>query len=220
MENASKALLMAGGVLLAIIILSLVIYMANSASILAEAQETKALVEQTNAFNKEYEAYNKRRLYGTDIITVVNKAINHNETIGVETTNPYYINITITIKESFSTTGTKTDNTKPTNNTKDMSKSEIETITGKTVTDTLTAGTYELGYWKKDELTMNKGILEFFSGDKNDLTKSSNDKKITYYIYSALTNFKRAIFTCNGIQYNEETGRVQSLGFEQINPLG
>ena len=34
-------------------------------------------------------------MYGTDIITVVNKAIDHNKTISAQVTDPYYINIVI-----------------------------------------------------------------------------------------------------------------------------
>lgn len=78
MENASKALLMAGGVLIAILILSLLVYMATTTSRLAEAQDEKTLAQQTAAFNSEYEAYNKTRMYGTDIITVVKKADDYN----------------------------------------------------------------------------------------------------------------------------------------------
>lgn len=79
MENASKALLIAAGILLALIILSLLIYMTNTTSRMAKAQDEKTEAEQLAAFNREYEAYNKTKMYGTDVITVYNKAKNNNE---------------------------------------------------------------------------------------------------------------------------------------------
>ena len=43
------------------------------------------LVAKTEAqkFNSEYEFYNKESIFGTDITTVINKAVNHNEKIGL-----------------------------------------------------------------------------------------------------------------------------------------
>ncbi len=74
MENASKALLIAGGVFLAMLILSTMIYMSNSITSIGEAQNNRKAAEQLAAFNAEYEAYNKQLMYGTDIVTVINKA--------------------------------------------------------------------------------------------------------------------------------------------------
>lgn len=74
MENASKAVLMAGGTLLAIMILSLIIYVSTSISGFAEEQDKRTLAKQIEEFNKGYLAYNKTILYGADILTVYNKA--------------------------------------------------------------------------------------------------------------------------------------------------
>ncbi len=78
MENASKALLIAGGVLIAIIIISMFIMMYNRMASIQKAQEEQTKMEQLAAFNAEYEAYNKKVMYGTDVITVINKAIENN----------------------------------------------------------------------------------------------------------------------------------------------
>ena len=78
MENASKALMIAGGILLAILTLSLVVYMMTAVTSMADAQDAEALARQKTEFNKGYEAYNKRMMYGTDVITVMNKAVDNN----------------------------------------------------------------------------------------------------------------------------------------------
>lgn len=79
MENASKALLIAGGILLALMTLSLIVYVSTSTTRMAEAQDAKKASEELAAFNASYEAYNKRLMYGTDVISVWNKANNYNE---------------------------------------------------------------------------------------------------------------------------------------------
>lgn len=78
MENASKALLMAGGILIAVLTIALVIQVFSSISHNYKAQDDIEAVEQITAFNKEYESYNRKLLRGTDIISVCNKAISNN----------------------------------------------------------------------------------------------------------------------------------------------
>ena len=64
MENAAKALLIAGGVLI---------------SNITSRQEQITKENQLNAFNAEYEAFNKPLMYGVDVITLANK-VNQNNT--------------------------------------------------------------------------------------------------------------------------------------------
>lgn len=99
MENASKALLMAGGILLAILILSAFVFMFSSAKNFSASQEAKTLEEQIRAFNSEYEAYNKTVMYGTDVITVINKSIDYNQRKGE---SGFVINIKLNLDEAYS----------------------------------------------------------------------------------------------------------------------
>jgi len=86
MENAAKALLIAAGIMFAMMIISLIAYMSSSITEMGEAQESKRAAEQLAAFNAEYEAYNKQLMYGTDIVTVINKAQEDGITIVVNET--------------------------------------------------------------------------------------------------------------------------------------
>lgn len=79
MENASKALLIAGGVLLAILIISLLILTVNRISSFNTAREETVRTEQILKFNEQYEAFNKYNLLGTEIITAFNKVIDNNK---------------------------------------------------------------------------------------------------------------------------------------------
>ncbi len=99
MENASKALLMAGGILLAVLILSVFIYVGVTMSNVASQQEESKLLEQVTEFNRAYEAYNRSRLYGADVLSVVNRAIDNNQKYSEDETD-YIITITVTIGDS------------------------------------------------------------------------------------------------------------------------
>jgi len=84
MENASKALLIAAGMFLALLILSMLIYMSNSINGIAKTQNEKKAAEQLTEFNAKYEAYNKMLMYGTDVVTIINKAKEDGITIALD----------------------------------------------------------------------------------------------------------------------------------------
>lgn len=79
MENASKALLMAGGILIAILVIGVALYMFDSSSFLFQSSEDTELAKQIEAFNREYEAYNRKLMRGTDIVSIINKVNSNNK---------------------------------------------------------------------------------------------------------------------------------------------
>ena len=230
MENASKALIIAGGILLAIMILALLVYMGTAMTDMAESQDRKLAAQQLEEFNKSYLVYNKTRMYGTDVITVVNKAINHNKNIGASETDPYYINVKIKTTDDFKTTGKVINyylSPDDENYENDLSVDKIKEkmgITEITVALGENSEGYELGKWKDGDLNMDKGIIGFFEQHKVDATKEEKDENgnvlSIYYIYSALTNFKRAIFTCEAMEDTEidgkRDGRIDTIVFRQV----
>lgn len=89
MENAAQALLIAGGILLAILTLSLLVYTFGNASTIFNAQDKENETARLAKWNAEWEAYNKQLLYGTEVLTVVNKAEQNN--------SEYEYKVTVTI---------------------------------------------------------------------------------------------------------------------------
>ncbi len=84
MENASKAIIIAGGVLISIIAISIFYFIFANIGIMAEGTETEYEQQELVAFNTGFEAYNKKLMYGIDIISVLNQAIDNNTKYGVE----------------------------------------------------------------------------------------------------------------------------------------
>ena len=208
MENASKALLMAGGTLIAILIMSLIVYVFTTSTRMAEAQDEKISKQQTAEFNKQYEAYDKSRMYGTDIISVVNKAIDYNRRLDVED-EEYRINIVLDLKQDFDrTTQTITQ------------KADGSIDYGRVIVKaegTLKVGTYQL-FERAGTTKMNTTILNFFRQSSTDIREDEKDgtKIITTYEYSAISSFKSSIFQCTNIEYSKITGRVSSMTFSQV----
>ena len=93
MENASKALLIAGGILIALIIIAMFIMMFNKITNLTNEHEEQIKIEQLAAFNAQFEAYNKKAMYGTDVISLINKVAENNKTYPGKT--DYQIVITL-----------------------------------------------------------------------------------------------------------------------------
>ena len=239
MENAAKALLIAGGILIAIMILTVLVYAITTKNRIEKAEYEKVQLEKIAKFNSEFEAYNKNRLYGIDVISVINKAIAHNKKMqATKTEDKYFINVVFVTNgdQIFTNSVVKIDN---------ISKDE-DTITnpadlpaewqGIVVlgdgTD-LPVGENNLGTFTQNgkEFVTNLNFKKAFDGSMQDLTLTTDYGKTTYKLYSALTNFKKAIFCCtggnldsNGDILNEESsgvtygnnGTIKQIRFVQV----
>ncbi|MBR3254790.1 MAG: hypothetical protein IKF97_00970 [Clostridia bacterium] len=94
MENASKALLMAAGVLIGIVLLTMFVYLFLSYSETNQSLQTQIELGQIQSFNNKYLAYDRlENLTAYDINTVVNMANDNNDYYGVteKTDTNYYI---------------------------------------------------------------------------------------------------------------------------------
>ena len=78
MENATKALLIAAGVLFAVVIVSVVWIAYGNISGYYGAKQNNLSQEQLAAFNNEYATYD-RDLTGFELVSLINKAIDFNE---------------------------------------------------------------------------------------------------------------------------------------------
>ena len=98
MENASKALLMAAGVLIGILILSLIVYLfANFGMASAEVHKQKDM-NDINRFNTQFTSYEGKECKIQDVISAANLAIDNNKNYSLDAAdgNNYYITVNIT----------------------------------------------------------------------------------------------------------------------------
>jgi len=92
MENASKALMMAGAILITIMIFGMAMYFYAQYSEFPEKQGEAIKLAQIAKFNQEYESYYKEKMYGTDVVTIMNKVISNNKKYADPITGKYEIN--------------------------------------------------------------------------------------------------------------------------------
>ena len=78
MENASQALLIAGGVLIALLIIGLLIWMFTNLSGFQQQEGVQVTSSQIAKFNNEYGSYAKDDLRGSDLYTLLNKVADYN----------------------------------------------------------------------------------------------------------------------------------------------
>lgn len=81
MENATKALLMAAGILITIVVLSLAIFVYGRVSDYYQTKQRNISQEQIAAFNNEYTVYNRDDVTGFETVSLINKAIDFNQNL-------------------------------------------------------------------------------------------------------------------------------------------
>ena len=101
MENASKALLMAGGILIALLVIGALVLMFNQVGSYEKAQDSSKKNSQLAEFNLEFERYlDDKGITGADVISLINKVIDYNNKAkngGVTNSVDYNIKLSITI---------------------------------------------------------------------------------------------------------------------------
>lgn len=87
MENASKALIIAGSILIALMIIGAVILMFNSLSNYQNMNDKDVKETQIVKFNNQYETYNRDNVRGSDLYSLLNRVADYNRrksTVGIE----------------------------------------------------------------------------------------------------------------------------------------
>ena len=94
-ENAANALMIAAGVLISVLIISLAVFLFNSSSEFAELYYAEIDSKTTQAFNNEFEIYNRDDVTIQDIVSLANFARDTNIKNGVENdkNNSIYIQV-------------------------------------------------------------------------------------------------------------------------------
>ena len=213
MENASKALTIAGGVLIAVMLAVLVYYVFTHWGDSQRMQQEEVEVQRVEEFNKSYLSYEKV-LYGSELLGLVNKMSDYNISEAVKYSNYGTMNLTINIKELSGST----DNlfTKGTYNLSTIN-SKIKSIMNKTTDSTIYSGKISDSQWEYLAKASSNSYQSFENLCKElnistsiDWHGLQDDAKI-YYQY---VQFKRMKFKHTGTTFFDN-GRVSSMSFEE-----
>ncbi len=222
MENASKALLIASGVLVGLMIISLMLYGYGEVSSYYQSKEDAKRIEQLTDFNKEYIGYNKNDVRGSDIITLVNKIVDYNTKNDGES-----LSIAIKIPSPSEDERTKLfqyqfDNHYGVNLIRPGNTYLVDATIDRFSAILTEANRIENKYKPQGmakKLTDNISTLMGHNSRKSreELLKElkidytvSNTEILRYYQYQ---QFKRAHFNCEEVTY-AKNGRIQSFEFK------
>lgn len=101
MENASKALLMAAGVLIALMTIGLLVIMFNAMSNTQKEGIQVAREAQVIEFNNQFTTYLRDDVRGSDMISLMNRVVDYNARKGDNSDEKYQqMNITISRNKS------------------------------------------------------------------------------------------------------------------------
>ena len=216
MENASKALLMAGGVLIALLVIGALMLMFNQLSSYQTSKSDTEVVDSISKYNEQFTRFADDYTKGYELITLMNKVIDNNQKTGivdsVNFSDEYNITIKITLGTEFRKKYGITDKTlfdKDVYEIKDKSATFYKNVIQK-FSDLET--TYTLNVMSK--LSANYDSIK--NGDKTikEITgKDININSDTIAQYREYSDFKTSTFKIKNIDYYKN-GQIKSLSFE------
>lgn len=222
MENAAEALRMAAGVILALLLVSLLIFTFSQIGSLENKKEEQEAIAQTSEFNNKFLAFDKTSMYGTDLISVLGLAISTNKIANqANTANPdgrydenvdNSINVKFTLQNPVISTETRIVNFRENDGTITTNTDTIRTTT------VLRAGTtYSLGVDDEQDKEILDILDKIAEGNTNISSKTtiSADRRTTTTITNDISGFndlKKAIFECIKVEQNG-AGRINCMTF-------
>jgi len=211
MENAAKALSIAGGVLIAVMLAVLVYYVFTHWGDSQRASQEDIEIQQVEDFNKSYLSYEKV-LYGSELLGLVNKMSDYNISDDVKYSG--YSTMNLSMKITDRTTGNLFSY--GTYNLTSISNA-INTVMNKTVNSSKYKGQISDSQWeylaKSSTSTKFNDLcteLKIPSSINRDQLKSDAAE---YYKY---VQFKRKKFKHTGTDFSDN-GRVSIMSFEETN---
>ena len=237
MENASKALLIAGGILISIIVISVFILGMRGIADFQDSRQNAEVEQQTIEFNNLYESFKRSNSRGNDIISLMNRIVDYNkrqkENGYTEMQVSFHIPDDIRQKLAFDGTNRliTTDNYTqeniddivgaPTSITGDISGGKIrdlENYYGQKYCNQLASEISNIQELAENGATSDE-VDEYFATnykfpkpahEYGTIDDIYDDAKL-YYEY---VQFKRTYFKCTGTDYDDHTGRLTKMNFE------
>ncbi len=231
MENASKALIMAGSVLIALIVIGAFILMFNNLTDYQQKTEVTVEQQQIVEFNNQFSTYDRTGLRGTDMLSLMNRIIDYNNRKSTDDIGFHKMNITIKGIDKGILQALRYD---PSGANLLIKKN---TYTQENLTEVVSKPQeLENKYQKKYIAQLVSNISTFMdiynsSSSLNQKIQEINEKRwlpksITSYgsldsvkndilIYYEYSQFKRTYFDSTGeTKYDKNTGRIIEMNFK------
>lgn len=218
MENASKALIMAGGILIALLIIGLLVIFYNNLVDLQSIDQSNSDVESITEFNKKYEVY-ERNIYGSEILSLANLVDDYNKR---ESNNKgytkleLYVTFETTINETYFKKN-KTYTARQICQIVEQIKSEVDKYSSREKKDghifynkkanKISRTTAQLATMRTNDI---KNILGYEENEKLP-EEMTNDIQAYNNIKNLLTEIKSKTFKYEKFEYDNKTGRITKM---------
>ena len=206
MENAAKALQIAAGVLISLLVISALVYGYTQLSNLKQMEEDNEGIQKATEFNLSYEVYNRSGVYVSELLSLANKIEDYNIKQAQE--QGYQVvtlSVTLTppINAQVYTTTTYDANTLTQCYDELWSKIRTanETVKGKSIS-----------YWAGSSSELRRTFNATTSPTLEQMTE-----KIRKYnaLVSERDDISRLTFKCTNVQYDDNNGRILSMRFQE-----
>lgn len=233
MENASKALIIAGSLLISLVIAGALVLMISNLSAYQGSNIQNTREAQIQSFNQDFLSYNRKNVRGNEILTLINKVVDYNErkSYGDEAEDIKYEPMTIIIQldhRSELTLKASNDLFTQTEYKQDDNDNKLGSIIAtcqaieKTYTSTQVisklvtniTNLYDIDESNTTQVSDANKLYDSIIPRR--VTKSRIDAKDDVYKYYEYTQFKRAYFdpVDSELKYNNGTGRVTQMKFK------
>lgn len=208
MENASKALIMAGGVLIALIIIGILVAFFNNLSDWQKINQSSEEVEQITEFNKQYDVY-ARNVYGSELLSIANKIDDYNKResdnkgyskIELEVQITYDMDKDFFIKNIYNAASLKTEIEKLNNKIEELGNTSIKSSTNSKISRKVS----QLATMRTKDIE----DLGFIRTDYSEIVTKYNTYK------TLLTEVKAKVFQYVDFEYNKNTGRITKMKYK------
>lgn len=225
MENASKALIIAGSVLMAVLVIGALMLMYNQIADIEQTKTDNDELSKMEDYSKKFEEYNGT-IYGSELFSLANLQDDYTKRYKQE---DGYTKITITVIINNSISGTSYFQSGEKEISKILEdKNRIENYITKYESENMFKGKTVKYY---SQLTIRE-IADMYGVNfsSDDLESDVEDKirkkggeaerlieAIAKYknIKSVYTEFKNKRFKCTNVTYNKNNGRIESMRFEE-----
>lgn len=214
MENAAKALTIAGTILISVLVISAVVFMYRDLTSVKRQDAENQKVQEITDFNKSFESFDKT-LNGAKILSLANKIQDYNEKY-VNRMQEGYNKITLYIDNSDSNNGTEWSEY----------YSELQKKVDTMMNDRYISANYLEALKEAKDVKSNAGSshLEREQADEtlkeleqklgsNKYSQAIDKYKDDYPIYEQYLIIKKQIFKPAGIEYDERNGRITKMSY-------
>ena len=209
MENASKALLIAGGMLIALLIIGALVLMFNQIGDYEKGQQGIEKTSEIAEFNIDFIRYTEGNIKGVDIISLANKVINFNSKNGILNSIDYSKKITLNIDVNDFSKLFGSNSYEIKNYDNDFMKT-IKKFSSLENTYTLS---------KMDELSSNYDSIVNGNKTIGDILGKKYDGKLAVKDiedYREYSEFKASTFKCKEEPKYHDDGQVKELSFKFV----